>query len=111
MNVILNHKEITEAIIAYVDDQGISLKDKKTEVNLVAGRGPNGHTAEINITPETVSVTLGQAAASEETAQVNLLDPVENLDKVHANSQFDPSVQVESPEFPDAGEASPLFNS
>lgn len=49
MQVTLNQKEIETAIITFVGNQGISTVGKRTEVTLIAGRGPSGMTASIEI--------------------------------------------------------------
>lgn len=50
MKLTFNSQEIEQALISYVAYQGIDLSNKDVSVNMTAGRGPNGHTAELNIT-------------------------------------------------------------
>lgn len=49
MQITLNHDEIVNAIEQYVSNQGITVDGKKTEVNMIAGRGSNGFSATIAI--------------------------------------------------------------
>lgn len=47
--VTMTENEIVDAIKNYMNDQDIVTLGKNIEVNLVAGRGPNGHSAVITI--------------------------------------------------------------
>jgi len=49
MQITLNQKEIEKAIISFVGNQGIAITGKHVNVTLVAGRGPNGMSASIDI--------------------------------------------------------------
>lgn len=49
MDLTLNDSEIKEALCNYVNNQGFSTVGKSVEITLIAGRGPNGHKAEIAI--------------------------------------------------------------
>ena len=49
MQITLNHDEIIDAVTQYIADQGIKIKDKKTEVTMIAGRGTNGYSATVDI--------------------------------------------------------------
>lgn len=49
MNIQLNQDEICNAIKEYLSNQGIDLKHKVTDVTLTAGRGSNGHSANVYI--------------------------------------------------------------
>jgi len=49
MQITLNQKEIETAIINFVGSQGISITGKHVDVTLVAGRGPSGMSASIDI--------------------------------------------------------------
>ena len=49
MKVTLNDREIDEALVEYVANQGISLGDKTVSVTIVSGRGSNGDSAIITI--------------------------------------------------------------
>jgi hypothetical protein len=51
MQITLNESEIKKAIIAFVGNQGISITGRTT-VKLVAGRGPDGMSATIDISNE-----------------------------------------------------------
>ena len=50
MKLTFDSSEIEQALISYVSTQGIDLADKNVTVSMTAGRGPNGHTAELDIT-------------------------------------------------------------
>jgi hypothetical protein len=52
MKITLNQIEIEEALKQYVSEQGIAVNGKSIEVNITAGRGPNGVTAELDIVAE-----------------------------------------------------------
>jgi hypothetical protein len=62
MQITLNHREIEEAIIEYVSNQGISIQGKSTEVAMVAGRGSNGYSATVDILADNLVVTPEQQA-------------------------------------------------
>jgi len=49
MQIQLIQSEIEEALVAYIANQGIDLSDKTISVEMTAGRGGNGHTAQISI--------------------------------------------------------------
>lgn len=49
MQITLTEDEIKVALEDYIAKQGIGLDDVKTEINLSAGRGPNGFSAEISL--------------------------------------------------------------
>lgn len=51
MKIQLNEKEITEALVQYVTQQGVDTSGKEISVDFKAGRGENGHTADIDIQP------------------------------------------------------------
>ena len=52
ITVTMNEAEIVEAIKGYMSEKGVLTVGKDTEVNLVAGRGTNGHSAVISIKQE-----------------------------------------------------------
>jgi hypothetical protein len=54
MQITLNQDEIEKAIITYVGNQGISITGKNVDVTLVAGRGPNGMSATIDISNDPI---------------------------------------------------------
>lgn len=58
MRVTLNESEIKDALIQYVAGHGVAVAGRDVSVSLVAGRGPNGHSATIDIS------NAGTAAAS-----------------------------------------------
>lgn len=49
MIITLNDKEITDALIQYVDTMGVNTSGKEVTVDMTAGRGSNGYKAEITI--------------------------------------------------------------
>lgn len=49
MRVTLNESEIKDALIQYVAGHGVAVAGRDVSVSLVAGRGPNGHSATIDI--------------------------------------------------------------
>lgn len=49
MQITLNESEIVQAIKDYIGNQGIGVTDKHLEVSMVAGRGANGYSANIEI--------------------------------------------------------------
>lgn len=49
MRITLNQSEIEQALRQFVSSQGIDIQGKQVEVNLTAGRGINGFSAELTI--------------------------------------------------------------
>ena len=49
MNIHLNEDEIQQALLEFLSNQNIPLQGKKVEISLTAGRGLNGHSADIII--------------------------------------------------------------
>lgn len=64
MKVTLNDREIKEALSQYVGELGIDLNGKAVEVDLSAGRGPNGYSATIEITKAAVATVVPAAAVA-----------------------------------------------
>jgi len=52
MIITINQDEITKAIIQYVATMGVSVDNSNIDVRITNGRGANGSTATIAITPE-----------------------------------------------------------
>jgi hypothetical protein len=52
MKIHLNEQEIIQALKEFISNQGISITGKSVEVHLTAGRGSNGHKADLEITDE-----------------------------------------------------------
>lgn len=48
----LSESDIKDAIRTYVEANGVSLEGKDATIDLVAGRAPRGHTAEVELVPE-----------------------------------------------------------
>ncbi len=83
MKIHLDIKEIETALVAYVANQGINITHKEIEVDVVAGRGANGHSATIDITPEVeTKVTLESVpkaeVVKEATPEVSNEEPADN---------------------------------
>lgn len=57
MQITINQTEIVDAIHTYIRKQGIG-GDKTLEIALIAGRGPNGHSATIDILTDDGEPTL-----------------------------------------------------
>jgi len=64
ITVTMSEEEIIEAIKNYMNDQDIITTDKCIEVNLVAGRGPNGHSAVISIKQEGAAKAIIEPAVT-----------------------------------------------
>jgi len=70
MKINLQEAEIYKALVEFISNQGIDITNKTVEVSLTAGRGANGHSAQIEITqsenspvlPGTVETLENQAA-------------------------------------------------
>ena len=77
--VTMTENEIVDAIKNYMNDQDIVTLGKNIEVNLVAGRGPNGHSAVITIKKDgdTQNATPNPAPATTPapTRQTKKADP------------------------------------
>jgi hypothetical protein len=67
MQIKLNQKEIEQALIAYISNQGVSTSGKTIVVDMTAGRGENGISATIDINnePETTGKKERKPAAAE----------------------------------------------
>lgn len=51
MKITLNDTEIKKGLVDYIASQGINLDGSTVEVDLTAGRGPNGYSADVSIVP------------------------------------------------------------
>ncbi len=76
MRITINEATIKEAIVGYIEDQGFNLTGKHVEIDLKATRGPEGYSAEIDI-------TNGNTAAATQPAVLNS-KPLEIEKKVSA---------------------------
>lgn len=74
MQIILDQKEIQEALIVYIGQQGINLANTNTQVSFFAGRGEQGHKATIEITPATAPVKNEPVA--EPVTKIEKMEPV-----------------------------------
>ena len=66
MKVMLNDAEIKVALVDYVVGQGIDVSGKEVVVDMTAGRGENGFSANIDI----VDARVESATVSDETEAV-----------------------------------------
>ncbi len=70
MKITLVHAEIEAALINYVATQGIDISDKDVTVDMTAGRGGNGYTAEISISIKAEEVIkLEEVSATNDNEQ------------------------------------------
>jgi len=51
MKITLSETDLKDAIQKYISRMGVDLSDKRVEVTMTAGRGTNGHTANLEILP------------------------------------------------------------
>lgn len=73
MRIHLNEVELHSAVRNFVTESGLDLSGKDVTVQLTAGRGANGHYAEILIGEET---TIAEAEAIDQAP--DLIEPIEN---------------------------------
>lgn len=52
MKIELSEVEVSEAVKAWVEDQGVTVEGKHVDITYTAGRGDKGMTAEVNIQAE-----------------------------------------------------------
>jgi hypothetical protein len=71
---MMNQAEIERALVNEARRMGIDLSNKETRVDLIAGRGPEGFKAEIEIVDVVGTPEEAAAADEEETADDNLED-------------------------------------
>jgi hypothetical protein len=96
MKITLNQVEIEEALKQYVSGQGISVTGKSIEVNITAGRGPNGVTAELDIVSEAEIPSTAPAAKAAPTVELSLApkaDPAPAAEPETDSLQEDDSVE------------------
>ena len=51
MRITLTETDIQDALKQYISQMGVDLSGKRVEVTMTAGRGTNGHTANLEILP------------------------------------------------------------
>ena len=133
ITVTLNTDDIKDAITKYLENNDIIRKDNIIEVNMVAGRGSNGHSAVISIKREgdvqesppmlveekTEPVTLGlppePVVDTKPNEEVNTLFEVSNTTPMptlsneadNSISELDSEIQIPQQE---TGEVASLFN-
>ena len=76
MKITLDQEEIETAIKNFVGSQGIAVVGKDVGVSLIAGRGPNGFSAAIDITDGNNSKPATTAATVEEATE-ETVDPTD----------------------------------
>jgi len=74
MRVTLHNDEINQALKAYISSAGISLSGKDVEINIIAGRGTNGTSAEMDINPMSAKKTV--SAVPKTKAKPKEVEPV-----------------------------------
>lgn len=71
MKIHLEEAELREAVILYIESEGIGLSDKEVDVKFTAGRNPVAHSADVEI-----------RTRKEETTDVSDTDDVEDDDSL-----------------------------
>jgi hypothetical protein len=74
MKINLDELELKTAVREFIANQGISIQDKDISIELIAGRGTNGHRAEVEIVP------AGSEANTAEEAEVSDDEPAVPFD-------------------------------
>lgn len=99
MKIVLNQAEIEDALRSFVSIKGISIDGKTIDVQLTAGRGPNGMTAELDINSEE------QAAPASNVTSVKRKKPAaveSNVEEVSEDAKAEDVVEEETVEAPSA---------
>ena len=65
MKIRFNHTEIEEALVTYIEKQGVDLSGKIVEIELTGGRSGNGHYADMDITPADAPAAFDHEANKE----------------------------------------------
>jgi hypothetical protein len=81
MIINFDHREITQAIVDYTKKRGIGLENSKIEVNLTAGRGPNGYTASVDIIEDGIEPLVEVAEEIVKTTQQTVPEVIEEATK------------------------------
>ena len=66
MLIVIEEQQLKDIIISYLHDTMQGMADWQYDVNLIAGRGDNGHRAEIGMSPPTADAP---APATPETSE------------------------------------------
>ena len=107
ITVTLNTDDIKDAITKYLENNDIIRKDNIIEVNMVAGRGSNGHSAVISIKREGDVQEAPPMLVEEKTEPVTLGLPSEPVVDTKPNEEvstlFEVSTNTPMPSLP--GEA------
>ncbi len=73
MRINLDESEIVQALREFIETQGIPLSGKEVTVHLTAGRGANGHKAQVDIVKPTCEVVREEATEASEEEQPAIL--------------------------------------
>jgi len=79
MKIHLDETELKTAITQYIDNEGLDLSQKDLDIQLTAGRGANGHYADVIIVPKGTLIEKAELPLddNEEEETPFDLDPVE----------------------------------
>ena len=105
MRITLHNEEINQALTAYISSAGINLDGKDVEINIIAGRGTNGYSAELDVSPASMRKTVSAVPKSktkakpiEDTPVVeSKIKPVAVKDKLEDNSKVEEEVTEKVP--------------
>lgn len=99
MKITLIQNEIEDALRQYVSQQGISVSGKTIEVNITAGRGPNGVSAELDI------VAAAQPATTSSPRKAALTPTNSSIPRAEAAKASEPEMETEPAVEPELVEA------
>lgn len=94
ITVTLNTDDIKDAITKYLENNDIIRKDNIIEVNMVAGRGSNGHSAVISIKREGDVSEVPPMIVEEKTEPVTLGLPPEPTKDTKPNEEVNTLFEV-----------------
>ena len=98
MQITLNNGEIEEAIVDFIDKQGIALSDTDVTVQLMAGRGVNGYSATVNIEKRADADTNVTALVEDSVDTPVEVKPTTSLSKLTALAEMKDEDSTEEPE-------------
>lgn len=64
MRITLHNEEIGQALKAYVSSVGINLDGKDVDINIIAGRGTNGTSVEMDVNPSSTKKAVSAVPKS-----------------------------------------------
>ena len=88
MQITLNHREIEQAIVEFIGNQGISVDNRKTSVSMVAGRGTRGYSATVVILPDLVENAVSDSEETTDPATIEFEETTNDAEEA-AGSLFD----------------------